>query len=46
MFSEILDVIHKTLPSAARETSPNAGHKVSRDNPTAIDRALARFLST
>lgn len=45
MFSGILDVIHKTLPSATRETLPNAGHLVSCDNQTAFDRALAGFLS-
>lgn len=45
MFSEILDAINKALPSAARETLPNAGHQVSCDNQTAFDRALTGFLS-
>lgn len=45
MFIGILDAMNKALPSATRETLPDAGHQVSRDNQSAFDRALARFLS-
>lgn len=45
MFTEILDALNKELPTSKRETLPDAGHQVSRDNPPAFNRALTGFLS-
>ena len=45
MFTGILDALNKALPSATRETLPDAGHQVSHDNQAAFDRALTGFLS-
>jgi pimeloyl-ACP methyl ester carboxylesterase len=45
MFTGILDALNQALPSATRETLPDAGHQLSRDNQAAFDRALTGFLS-
>jgi pimeloyl-ACP methyl ester carboxylesterase len=45
MFTGILDALNMALPTATRETLPDAGHLLSRDNQAAFDRALSGFLS-
>lgn len=43
--ADILDVIHKCLPSAARAVIPDAPHEMHRANPAAFGAALVKFLS-
>jgi pimeloyl-ACP methyl ester carboxylesterase len=43
--ADIMDAIHKCLPSAARAVIPDAPHLMHRANPAAFEAALVKFLS-
>jgi pimeloyl-ACP methyl ester carboxylesterase len=45
MFAGILDAAREALPTAERETLPDAAHHLNRDQPAAFDRALLKFLT-
>jgi pimeloyl-ACP methyl ester carboxylesterase len=42
--ADIMDAVHKCLPTAARAVIPDASHEMHQENPAAFEAALVKFL--